>query len=39
MAIQDAMASVMVDLYNRAAKGDAAAQQAIKKYQENRNRR
>lgn len=38
MAIQDAMASVMVDLYNRAANGDAAAQQAIKKYQENRNR-
>lgn len=39
MAIQDAMAVVMTDLYDRAAKGDAVAQQAIKKYQEDRNKR
>ena len=39
MAIQDAMAAVMSDLYARAANGDLAAKQAIKQYQENRNRR
>lgn len=39
MAIQDAMAAVMNDLYTRAANGDMLAQQAIKKYQEERNRR
>jgi hypothetical protein len=39
MAIQDAMASVMTDLYGRAARGDVAAQQAIKQHQEERNRR
>jgi hypothetical protein len=38
MAVQDAMAAVMADLYTRAANGDAVAQQAIKQYQENRNR-
>ena len=39
MAIQDAMAAVMADLYTRAAKGDVAAQRAIAQYQENRNKR
>ncbi len=39
MAVQDAMAAVMTELYDRAAKGDVKAQQAIKQYQENRNRR
>ena len=39
IAIQDAMAAVMSDLYARAANGDAAAKQAIKQYQENRNKR
>lgn len=39
IAIQDAMASVMSDLYARAAKGDAAAKEAIKRYNEERNRR
>ncbi len=39
MAIQDAMASVMNDLYTRAANGDAAARAAINKYNEERNRR
>lgn len=36
MAVQDAIAAVMRDLYARAAKGDVAAQQAIKQYQEER---
>jgi PBP1b-binding outer membrane lipoprotein LpoB len=39
IAIQDAMAAVMSDLYARAASGDAPAKQAIKQYQENRNKR
>ena len=39
MAVQDAMAAVMTDLYDRAAKGDVKAQQAIRQHQENRNRR
>ena len=39
IAIQDAMASVMSDLYTRAANGDAAAKQAIAKYQAERNKR
>lgn len=39
LAIQDAMAAVMSDLYTRAANGDAQAKQAIKQYQENRNKR
>ena len=38
IAVQDAMAAVMRDLYARAARGDAAAQQAIKQYKDNRNR-
>ena len=33
VALQDAMAAVMADIYARAAKGDARAQQAIKEYQ------
>ena len=37
MAIQDAMAAVMTDLYARAEKGDARAQQAIKQHQATRN--
>ena len=36
MAVQDAIAAVMRDLYARAAKGDVAAQQAVKKYEEER---
>jgi len=39
MAIQDAMAAVMTELYARAEKGDARAQQAIKQHQETRNKR
>ena len=39
IAIQDAMAAVMSDLYTRAANGDSAAKQAIAKYQAERNRR
>lgn len=39
MAIQDAMAAVMAELYARAEKGDARAQQAIKQFQETRNTR
>ncbi|MEO6036622.1 MAG: hypothetical protein ABIQ35_15335 [Verrucomicrobiota bacterium] len=39
MAVQDAMAAVMTELYDRASKGDTKAQQAIKQYQENRNNR
>lgn len=33
MALQDAMASVMGDIYARAAKGDARAKQAVKEYE------
>ena len=39
IAVQDAMAALMTDLYARAAKGDVAAQQAIKNYQEMQNKR
>src|ERR1041385_9062324 len=38
MAIQDAMAAVMAELYVRAEKGDARAKQAIKQYNEARNK-
>ena len=38
MAIQDAMAAVMAELYARAEKGDARAKQAIKDFQEMRNK-
>lgn len=38
IAIQDAMAAVMQDLYTRAANGDAAAKQAIEKHNVDRNR-
>jgi hypothetical protein len=34
MALQDAMASVMTDVYARARKGDPRAQQAVKQYEE-----
>ena len=37
MAIQDAVAAVMADLYARAEKGDTKAQQAIKQWQAVRN--
>jgi len=33
MALQDAMAAVMTDIYTRASKGDARAQQAVKQYE------
>ena len=33
MALQDAMASVMADIYARAARGDPRAQQAVKEYE------
>lgn len=39
MVVQDAMAAVMTDLYDRASKGDVKAKQAIQQYQENRNAR
>lgn len=39
MALQDAMAAVMTDIYARAAKGDASAQQAVKEYERMQNRR
>lgn len=39
IAVQGAMAALMTDLYSRAAKGDAAAQQAIKDYQAMQNQR
>jgi len=38
MAIQDAVAAVMAELYARAEKGDTRAGQAIKQWQEIRNR-
>ena len=38
MAIQDAVAAVMAELYARAEKGDTKAQQAIKQWQEVRNK-
>ena len=34
MALQDAMAAVMTDIYDRASKGDARAKQAVKQYEE-----
>lgn len=39
MALQDAMAAVMTDIYARAAKGDARAQQAVKQYEMMQNAR
>lgn len=39
MALQDAMAAVMTDIYARAAKGDARAQQAVKEYERMQNAR
>lgn len=39
VAVQDAMAAVMSELYARAEKGDARASQAIKLFQEQRNNR
>jgi hypothetical protein len=38
MAIQDAVAAVMAELYARGEKGDTRAQQAIKQWQEVRNK-
>lgn len=38
MAIQDAVAAVMAELYARAEKGDTRARQAIKQWQEVRNK-
>jgi hypothetical protein len=37
MALQDAMAAVMTDVYTRASKGDARAQQAVKEYEQSKN--
>jgi hypothetical protein len=34
MALQDAMASVMADIYSRAARGDARAKLAVKQYEQ-----
>ena len=34
MALQDAMASVMADIYARAARGDARAKQSVKQYEQ-----
>jgi hypothetical protein len=34
MAVNDAMAAVMSDIYARAAKGDAGAMQAVKQYEQ-----
>lgn len=39
MALQDAMAAVMTDIYARAAKGDARAQLAVKQYETMQNAR
>lgn len=39
MALQDAMAAVMTDIYARAAQGDARAQQAVKEYERMQNAR
>lgn len=39
MALQDAMAAVMTDIYARAVKGDARAQQAVKQYEMMQNAR
>ena len=37
MALQDAMAAVMTDIYTRASKGDARAQLAVKQYEASKN--
>ncbi len=37
MALQDAMAAVMTDMYRRAADGDVRAQQAVKQYEASKN--
>ena len=39
MALQDAMAAVMTDVYTRASKGDARAQLAVKQYEQSKNTR
>ena len=39
MALQDAMAAVMTDIYTRASKGDARAQLAVKQYEASKNTR
>lgn len=39
MALQDAMAAVMTDIYTRASKGDARAQLAVKQYEQSKNTR
>ena len=39
IALNDAMAMVMTDIYTRAAKGDARAIQAVKRYQELQNKK
>ena len=39
MAIQEAMAAVMGDIYARAARGDAVAQKAVKEYERLQNAR
>jgi hypothetical protein len=39
MAIQEAMAAVMGEIYARAARGDAAAQKAVKEYERLQNAR
>lgn len=39
MALQDAMAAVMTEVYTLAAKGDARAIQAVKQYEQMRNAR
>ena len=39
MALQDAMAAVMTDIYTRASKGDARAQQAVKQYEQSKTTR
>jgi hypothetical protein len=37
MALQDAMAAVMTDIYTRASRGDPRAQQAVKQYEASKN--
>ncbi|MGI8966057.1 MAG: hypothetical protein ACR2H1_08230 [Limisphaerales bacterium] len=39
MALQDAMAAVMTDIYTRAAKGDRRAMQAVKQHDQMQTRR
>ena len=39
MALQDAMAAVMTDIYSRAANGDARAQLAVKQYEQSKTTR